>query len=91
MSALARRVVPLAHAPSIRYSLRLPVPPQPASSPPPLLPAQAPQRPAAAAHNVDNDELGAALAFSLESSAPDALTIRMTHPQGSSKVRLCGF
>ncbi len=76
------------HSPRTRYTLRLPVP---ESSPPPK-PAPSAARakdkrqpPAAAARSGDSDELSAAIALSLESSAPDALTIRMVHPQGLIK------
>lgn len=61
-----------------RYTLRLPVSSSPPAQPPPLA--------APAAKSVRHDELSAALALSLESSSPDALTVRMMHPHGSSKV-----
>ena len=61
-----------------RYTLRLPLSSSSPAQPPPLA--------APAAKSVRDDEHSAALALSLESSAPDALTVRMMHPQGSSKV-----
>ena len=69
----------------LRYTLRLPVPPS--SSPPPALPGKAPRYPGATANRVNDEELDLALALSLQTSAPGALTIRMIHPQGSSKVK----